>query len=121
MKLSTEQWAIINQSQHRDFLNDVFHFFYARPPTEEVDNNCLSEMARLVDKAKGYGLHSQEQWFTYLNAAYLQGRDFDRNTKYPWAAAILQDQDIVHKSDRLFQASWLQFKINKHLNGRSQL
>lgn len=113
MKLNAEQWAIINQGQQHEFLSEVFHFLYARNPTEEADQDSLREMEQLVDKAKSYGLHTQEQWFTYLNTAYLLGRDFDTHTSYPWAAAILQDQDSVHKSDRLFKSAWLQFKINQ--------
>lgn len=119
MKLSAAQWAIINQGQHHDFLSGVFHFFYARHPTQEADQDSLRDMARLVDRAKGYGLHTQDQWFTYLHAAYLLGRSFDRNPQYPWAAAILQDQDTVHKSDRLFKSAWLQFTINQRLKEAS--
>lgn len=89
-----------------DFLCEEFPEAKNEPPAE-----LRAEIHRQVEKAKGYGLESEQDVATYLTSAWMLGKKFD--TEFPAAHDILvspmrspemKAEDLAKLTERLFLA-----------------
>jgi hypothetical protein len=89
-----------------DFLCEEFPEAKNEPPAE-----LRAEIHRQVEKAKGYGLDTEQDVATYLTSAWMLGTKFD--TEFPAANDILTSpmrdsamkaEDLAKLTERLFLA-----------------
>lgn len=89
-----------------DFLCEEFPEAKDEPPAE-----LRAEIHRQVEKAKGYGLDTEQDVATYLTSAWMLGKEFD--AEFPAAKDILTSpmrdsamkaEDLAKLTERLFLA-----------------
>src|SRR5579864_7989544 len=57
-----------------------------------------TKIAYCTKRAATYGIVTEPEVCKYVDVAFAFGRDFDRDTKYPWAGAILANARVTPKS-----------------------
>src|ERR1035438_10813732 len=92
MLIRSEQMTALSNALTNTFESDmVSHLNRCFPPQcavlgeEEVRNTIRYGLQR----SRGYGITSSREVCRYVDLMMVFGRDFDRDPKLPWAAAIL--------------------------------
>jgi hypothetical protein len=83
-QMDAQTKAVLEHYEDRlyEFLCEEFPEAKDEPPDE-----LRAEIHRQVEKAKGYGLESEQDVATYMTSAWMLGKEFD--TEFPAANEIL--------------------------------
>ena len=90
MKVRSEQIAALDQHQSRDYELRLTKFLqeqFADAASEPADM-LLPEVAAQIQRARGYGLLSENEIANYVISAWLLGKDFDQ--EFPAAKQVLR-------------------------------
>ena len=109
MIIRAEQMEAVRTAARRSFEDEmVVHLAEFSPPLfKAVKENGLREAIRLgMARAGGYGFTFRGPVRFYLELMLLFGSHFDTDPQYPWAAAILRDQEggpQMQRAERLWE------------------
>src|ERR1700732_4117643 len=57
------------------------------------EEQLQARIRREMHKAQSYGLTTERQIFSFLDAGLMLGEGFDTNYKYPWVRQVLEDPE----------------------------
>lgn len=107
---------IIRKEQIEEFDKYIFQSFKTRildhlmkiwPERcmELGEENVRESIERGIKSATDYGITTENDVAGYIDLMYVLGLNFDADTTIPWAASILQDQDLLphQKMEKLYE------------------
>jgi len=69
-----------------------------------------------IARAGRYGIVAERDVCKYIDVMFVYGANFDSDSRYPWAAEILNAAPVnpTHKTDRLFETARLYAPARGH-------
>ena len=116
LTIRREQFEVFAQADLRSFeewvLAHLKRVFPSQSKTKGDDDLC--ELIRCGrPRAAAYGIQAKRDVCKYVDLMLVLGRDFDTDSRLPWAAEILQkSRDPVAKMHFLYRAA------TEHISGR---
>ena len=101
------------QSSFGDFLLKLLYGLFAEK-YHAVGDPAIRQLVRQgYQAAREYGLTGEAGMTTYIGLAFMLGGGFDRDPRFPWAGAVLNDAglgDPLKKGEALHQSAVAQLK-----------
>lgn len=106
LKIRPQQLAAFAASRREMFLRQLQRHMRQHWPDEcaRRDDELLAAFVEeVVARATDHGFRSEVDVARYLNLAVALGLGFDRDPRYPWARALIDDDGIApgRKMDRM--------------------
>ena len=96
LKIRSEQHQALREA-YRELYVDRTSVYFRRNWAEEcekLDDDQLREMiCDARDRAETYDIDLEADVVRFTEVWLMLGADFDRSADYPWAAAVLSDED----------------------------
>lgn len=116
LKIRREQVDLLAESSQRVFERRMLAHVEKHFPEHYVKlgrDDCLELICFGIERAKLYDFVSERNVCKYIDLMLCFGVEFDRDSKQPWAAKILNDESWVSadvKMSALFQRGLSQLK-----------
>ena len=92
-----QQLEVLSRAMRRHFEDlAVAHLQSALPDRCEAMGAAAvrASVMKAMQAARMYGLVEEYDILRYLNLMYVLGLEFDRDSRFPWAADILSDSQL---------------------------
>jgi hypothetical protein len=96
LKIRHDQYAALKEAYRELYVDRTRDYFRRNWPreTDDMDDEQLRDMIRDArDRAEGYGISIEADVVRFTEIRLVLGEDFDRSPDYPWASAVLSDDD----------------------------
>jgi len=108
MKLRSVQVDALSEPARRDFLERMrvhLRRFFPRQCQSMNDAQLNARVCNGVRRAGKYDIVNERDVCKYCDLMFALGENFDADSRYPWAAAILSEErlDPTVKTNRLFK------------------
>ncbi len=89
------------EEQCEEALIGFIRTWYPRQFEDLGESEVRSRIRHGIEKARRYGFTEGRQCALYVELAFLLGKDFDRDSRLPWAQSILTDEESVSTDQRI--------------------
>lgn len=111
MKIRTEQTEVFRQIAMADFERRAVKHLrtqLAKQTASSTDDDLLARVRECIPRAGAYGLASEKEVMSFVDASYLLECDFDSGDRYPEIEQTLADALLnpADKAGRLLGLAW---------------
>jgi hypothetical protein len=118
LTIRKEQYSVFEQNEILKFENPTYiHLNQLYPEQcQDLGEPRLRRMIKYgIQRAATYEIRTAESVHKYIEVMLLLGQDFDKDSNYPWAEKLLNDENLRNpktKADRVHESA-LQYLSKK--------
>lgn len=111
LTIRKEQFAAFEKQEVKKFEDPTYLHLNKLYPVQcqNLGESKLRQMIQVgIKRAAAYGILREHDVRKYIEVMVVLGPDFDRDTKFPWASSLLNDEklkDPKAKANRLYETA----------------
>lgn len=100
LRIRKEQMEILSEAMRTSFVRRVVarlqrDFAAALDRGNLHEANLMRTLEHTITRAAGYGVCNEQDVECFIDCTMLLGLEFDRDSRFPWAASLLQRSDLT--------------------------